>query len=41
MLAGGVKVGQLRTQLGLEGYELGGPELAARALFDQLKEDRP
>jgi hypothetical protein len=40
MLAGGVKVGQLRTQLGLEGYELGGPELAARALFDQLKEDK-
>ncbi|MGE5553380.1 MAG: phosphoenolpyruvate carboxykinase [Betaproteobacteria bacterium] len=36
MLAAGVKVGQLRTQLGLEGYELGGPELAARALFDHI-----
>lgn len=40
MLAGGVKVGQLRTQLGLEGYELGGPELAARALFDRLKAEK-
>lgn len=37
MLKSGVKVGQLRTQLGLEGYELGGPELAARALFDRLR----
>lgn len=36
MLASGVRVGQLRTQLGLEGYELGGPELAARALFAHL-----
>lgn len=36
MMKAGVKVGQLRTQLGLEGYELGGPELAARALFDHL-----
>ncbi|HHW15116.1 MAG TPA: phosphoenolpyruvate carboxykinase [Firmicutes bacterium] len=37
MMRAGVKVGQLRTQLGLEGYELGGPELAARALFDHLR----
>ncbi|MDI6871028.1 MAG: phosphoenolpyruvate carboxykinase [Bacillota bacterium] len=41
MLAAGVRVGQLRTQLGLAGYELGGPELAARALFDHLKASRP
>lgn len=34
MLATGVKVGQLRTQLGLRGYELKGPEAAAKALFD-------
>lgn len=39
MLSAGVKVGQLRTQLGLEGYELGGPELAARELFDRLKSE--
>jgi hypothetical protein len=34
MLEGGTKVGQIRTQLGISGYELGGPEAAARALFD-------
>ncbi|MGE5576835.1 MAG: phosphoenolpyruvate carboxykinase, partial [Syntrophothermus sp.] len=34
MLANGVKVGQLRTRLGIAGYELGGPESAARALFE-------
>lgn len=34
MLATGVKVGQLRTRLGIAGYELGGPESAARALFE-------
>ena len=29
----GVRIGQLRTQLGIEGYELEGPRLAAEALF--------
>jgi hypothetical protein len=38
LLRGGVKVGQLRTQLGIPGYELCGPELAARALFETLRE---
>jgi hypothetical protein len=37
MLAAGVKVGQLRTQLGLPGYELGGADLAARALLAHLQ----
>jgi hypothetical protein len=34
MLARGVKIGQLRTQLGLHGYEIKGPEAAAKALFE-------
>lgn len=34
MLATGVVVGQLRTQLGVPGYGLRGPEAAARALFE-------
>ncbi|WP_084665696.1 hypothetical protein [Thermanaeromonas toyohensis] len=34
MLATNVRIGQIRTQLGLRGYELKGPEAAARALFE-------
>ncbi|MGE5507452.1 MAG: hypothetical protein ACM3RP_03025 [Chitinophagales bacterium] len=37
LLRRGARVGQLRTQLGIPGYELGGPELAARALFEELR----
>lgn len=32
----GVFVGQIRTRLGIPGYELAGPEAAARALFDLI-----
>ena len=34
--AGGVFVGQIRTRLGVHGYELQGPQLAAKALFDLI-----
>lgn len=34
MLATGIKVGQMRTQLGLPGMEQRGPEAAAKSLFD-------
>jgi hypothetical protein len=33
----GVKVGQLRTRLGIPGYEQEGPESAAQALFEVLR----
>ncbi len=36
--AGGVKVGQLRTRLGLKGWEREGPLEAARALFGEMRE---
>ena len=32
-LAGGVFVGQIRTRLGIPGYEMKGPEEAAKELF--------
>ncbi|NPV53543.1 MAG: phosphoenolpyruvate carboxykinase [Firmicutes bacterium] len=32
----GVFIGQVRTRLGIPGYEIKGPELAARALFDLI-----
>jgi hypothetical protein len=38
MFAAGVKVGQLRTRLGIPGFEQTGPESAARALFDAIAE---
>jgi hypothetical protein len=34
MFRSGVTVGQLRTRLGIPGYEMKGPEGAAQALFD-------
>ncbi len=39
MYMSGVKVGEIRTMLGIEGYERKGPELAARALLDFLRGD--
>lgn len=36
MFQTGVKVGQLRTQLGVTGVEMSGPEKAAKALFDYV-----
>ncbi|MDI9413977.1 MAG: phosphoenolpyruvate carboxykinase [Bacillota bacterium] len=38
MFNSGVKVGQLRTQLGIEGEEMTGPEKAAKALFEYVNE---
>jgi hypothetical protein len=37
MFAAGVQVGQLRTRLGIPGFEQEGPESAARALFDYVR----
>jgi hypothetical protein len=37
MMNSGVKVGQLRTQLGIKGFEIAGPELAARALLAAIQ----
>jgi hypothetical protein len=39
MFRAGVKVGQLRTRLGIPGLEQEGPEAAARALFDAIAAD--
>lgn len=36
MYAAGVRVGQIRTRLGIAGFEQEGPESAARALFDVI-----
>ncbi|MEX2682425.1 MAG: hypothetical protein Q6373_012560 [Candidatus Sigynarchaeota archaeon] len=33
----GIFVGQMRTRLGLPGYERSGPEASARALIDLIK----
>lgn len=33
-----VKVGQLRTRLGIEGFEMEGPKQAAEALFERIRE---
>ncbi len=33
-------VGQLRTQLGIKGRETEGPQLAAKALFKSIKENK-
>ena len=35
--AAGVQVGQVRTQLGREGMERGGPMQAAEALFGEIE----
>ncbi len=37
MFERGVRVGQLRTRLAIEGYELEGPKEAAKALFEVIK----
>ena len=37
MMSQGVKVGQLRTQLGIRGFEIAGPELAAKALLAAIQ----
>ncbi|MDH5541347.1 MAG: phosphoenolpyruvate carboxykinase [Nitrospinota bacterium] len=37
MFAKGVKVGQIRTRLGLDGYEQKGPEMASKDLFEVIK----
>jgi hypothetical protein len=37
MLASGTKVGQLRTRLGIKGYETTGPQASAKALLEMLK----
>ena len=37
----GVFVGEMRTRLGIEGYERKGPEKAARALLDLIKKENP
>ncbi len=36
MFDGGIFVGQIRTQLGIGGMEMKGPQLAARALFEKI-----
>lgn len=41
MFASDVKVGQLRTRLGIPGLEQHGPEEAARALFDWIARTQP
>ncbi len=38
LAAAGVKLGQLRTRLGIPGYESSGPEEAARAILEYLAE---
>jgi hypothetical protein len=38
MFAAGVKVGQLRTRLGIPGFEQNGPESAAQALFEAISD---
>jgi hypothetical protein len=37
MMKQGVRVGQLRTQLGIKGFEVAGPELAAKALLGAIR----
>ncbi|NMB26333.1 MAG: phosphoenolpyruvate carboxykinase [Firmicutes bacterium] len=37
MMSQGVKVGQLRTQLGIKGFEVAGPELAAKNLLEIIR----
>ncbi len=37
MMNQGVKVGQLRTQLGIKGFEVAGPELAAKTLLGIIR----
>ncbi|MDD5448171.1 MAG: phosphoenolpyruvate carboxykinase [Actinomycetota bacterium] len=37
MLSSGVRLGQVRTRLGIGGYELEGPKEAARALFEEIR----
>ncbi|NLK07179.1 MAG: phosphoenolpyruvate carboxykinase [Firmicutes bacterium] len=37
MMKQGIKVGQLRTQLGIKGFEVTGPELAARTILDLIR----
>lgn len=37
MMSQGVKVGQIRTQLGIKGFEVAGPELAAKALLAAIQ----
>ena len=37
MMNQGVRVGQLRTQLGIKGFEIAGPELAAKALLAAIQ----
>ena len=38
MFKKGVKVGQIRTQLGIKGKEKDGPKRAAQKLFDLIKD---
>jgi hypothetical protein len=38
MFGVGVRVGQLRTRLGLDGFEQEGPKHAAQALFEAISE---
>ncbi len=38
MAGGGVRLGQLRTRLGIPGYESAGPDAAARAILEYLAE---
>lgn len=40
MMNQGVKVGQMRTQLGVKGFEMAGPQLAARALFEEISKGK-
>ncbi len=40
MFESGVKVGQVRTRLGIEGYEQMGPHLASKELFNIIKQMR-
>lgn len=39
MFESGIKVGQLRTMLGVPGYETKGPEMAAKALFEEIAKE--
>lgn len=36
LLAGGIRIGTLRTRLGIRGYEMTGPEEAARAILREF-----
>ena len=36
LFSSGVFVGQLRTRLGVDGYQAKGPEEAAKVLFDKI-----